>query len=104
MRATYCGRPWAELNTLLATPDQMANFLVAKMTPSVMISESLVRLYGQIVGKSYHLRREPWRVEFNDDSLKLVGKQCLKADFLSSIMYLNRKPSYFVFNRHKLHL
>jgi len=66
------------LNKLRAPPDEMTNYLVAKTLINIMNTRYPSRLYGQLLGNSFHERRLPWRTQFYDASVRKIGKQSLR--------------------------
>jgi len=52
----------------------MASLTVGKLVANIMTSERPIRMYGQLLGNSYHNCRDPWHAQF----FGRMGKQCLK--------------------------
>lgn len=61
-----------------ATPDEWADYSLAKLAARMVRLGSPVRLLEQTVKNSYSERRQHGRIFFYDSSVRKIGKQCLK--------------------------
>ncbi len=61
-----------------ATPDEMADYSLAKMVSKMCISGQPQRLLSETMSNSYSVLRSPGRMFFYDNSKLKIGRQCLK--------------------------
>ncbi len=61
-----------------ATPDELADYSIAKMIAKMCILEAPKRLLMTTLQNSYSERRKPGRLMFYDDSSRMIGRQRLK--------------------------
>ena len=61
-----------------ATPDELANFAVAKLISRMVHLQAPTRLLASSLMNSYSVRRQPGRLFFYDASARKIGRQCLK--------------------------
>jgi hypothetical protein len=61
-----------------ATPDEWSDYIIAKMAAGIVLRQTPVRLFLDVISNSVTERRQENRLFFSDNSYKKVGRQCFK--------------------------
>ena len=64
--------------SMRASPDEFADFIIAKTAARIINESRPKRLSESITSHSYSERRRPHQVFFYDASIRRIGRQCLK--------------------------